>query len=169
MVHIIGSGDAPAQDEKETPETESRRVYVTNFFSLGHLVPWGGLVDVKRLEPSEIKTHFDGKRIDLFAYPDVELMGEILQQQIMTSGQAPGGTQEEHEAAFCHMVNVLVEQTTGCHVRVAQKPRPVSKGHKQVFVQLYLPPSTVVGASGIGAVWWEITPKEIRSKPEAKA
>jgi hypothetical protein len=169
MVHIIGSGDAPAQeDEKTGGQDESRRVYVTNFFSFGHLIPWGGSIDVRRIPTEEIKSFFENKRVDLFAWPDLELMRDMVQQAVMLSGQAPQGTQEEHEAAFCQMVHALVEQATGAHVRIAAKPKPAAHGKKQIFVQIYMTPSNVMGGGGLGAIWWEIAPKEIREKPEVK-
>jgi hypothetical protein len=168
MTHILGG--APAQeDEKAGGHDEARRVFVTNFFSFGHLIPWGALIDVRRMRPDEVKPYFEDKRVDLFAWPDLELMRDMMQREIMTSGQAPQGSQEEHEAAFCHMVNVLVEQGTGAHVRIATKPKPATLGKKQIYVQIYMTPSGLVGGGGLGAIWWEITPKELREKPEVKA
>lgn len=165
MVHIIGSGTETQHEQ--TGHDESRRVYVTNFLSFGHLIPWGGLIDVKRLTPEEVRAMFVEKRIDLFAYPDLELMRDLVQNAAALTGQIPEGDQAQHEAAFCHMVNALVQQAAGCHIRSVPKPKPTTQGRKHIYLQIYLPPTSIAGGATLGSIWWEITPKEIRQKPGA--
>ncbi len=125
MTHILGGSNNNHDDHGHD---ESRKVYVTNFFSFGHLIPWGGLVDVKRLTLEEVKHMFKDKRIDLFAYPDLEIMRDLVNNRIIMTGEAPQGTPEEHDAAFCQGVEALVAQATDCHIRTVNKPKPQDLG-----------------------------------------
>lgn len=166
MVHILGQQSQT--EEPQDQQDERGRTYVTNFFSLGHMVPWGGTLDFRKIPLAEIQTAFKDKRIDLFAIPDLEIMRDLLKDQAMTTGRMPEGSEAEHEAAFCQMVEATVQQTSQCrHVRVVKKPKPVAVSRKTIYLQFYMQQTAVVGSTSMGCIWWEISPKELREKPEA--
>ncbi len=170
---ILGAGgNKPEQDVDDERGGDSRRVNVTNFHSLGHLVPWGGDLSIKRLSVAEVQERFKDKdkRIDLFVYPDLELMRDMLEHEAMSTGHMPQGSPEEREEGFCQMVEQAVKQMTGCHVRRVQKPRQAAKDRRTMYVQFFPQPSGVVGAGlTLGNVWWEIITKELHQKPVAIA
>jgi len=166
---ILGSGGNRSDQDDDDRTPESRRVNVTNFLSLGHLTPWGGNVDVRRVPAAELKERFKDKRVDLFAYPDVELIRDMLEHEAMATGHMPQGTPEQREASFCDMVESAVKQMTGAHVRRTQKPKPAAKDRKTFFVQFFPQPTGIVGSLNLGNVWWELVTKELYAKPEAIA
>lgn len=164
---ILGAGGQPVSQDRDDGN-ESRRMNVTTFLSLGHLVPWGGAIEVRRLTPPEVQAQFKDKRIDLFVCPDLELMGELLHAQAQATGQLPHGSPQEREAEFCGMLESIVRQMTGCHVRRAQSPKPLTVDRRTFYVQFFIKPSDLVGNIGLGSVWWEIGAKEIYAKPQAQ-
>jgi len=169
MSNALILGGNKQEQEGDDDKGDSRRVNVTNFLSFGHLIPWGGILDVKRLNVAEVKDRFKDKRVDLFVYPDLELMGEMLQHEAMSTGHMPQGSPEQREEGFCQMVEQAVKQVTGCHVRRVQKPRPAGSDKRTVFVQFFPQSSSgiVGGSMTLGNVWWEIVTKDLRQKPEA--
>lgn len=167
MSSIILGGSSEVRDDQEHEERgDSRRVSVTTFLSLGHLVPWGGSVDIRRVPPHDLKDKFKDKRIDLFVCPDLELMGTMLRAAAMASGQMPNGAVHEQEAHFCDMLESAVRQMAGCHVRRIQKPRAMSTDRKTYYVQFFARESDLVGNVGLGSVWWEISAKDVYAKPD---
>lgn len=167
---ILGADNDKSEQDDDERGGDSRRVNVTNFLSFGHLIPWGGDLSVKRLSVSDVKERFKDKRVDLFVYPDLELMRDMLEHEAMATGHMPQGSPEQREEGFCQMVEQAVKQMAGCHVRRVQKPRPAAKDRRTMFVQFFPQPSSVVGAGlTLGNVWWEIVTKELYQKPVAIA
>lgn len=161
------SGGASGDDKQD--EADGRRVNVTNFLSFGHMIPWGGVLDIKRMSPQEVQAFFKDKRVDLFVCPDLELITDMVQHEVMATGHMPQGTIEERHENFCSMVEHAVKQMTNCHVRRIQQPKPGS-GRRQFYIQFYPQPSTVVGSQmSLGNIWWEIVTKELRQKPQPVA
>lgn len=162
VVHILGQG---SQQADEPHDHDGRRLYVTNFFSLGHLVPWGGTVAFRKIPPAELESFFKDKRVDLFVVPDLAVMSDLLRERAMATGQMPEGSEAEHEVAFMQMIEETIKQATKCHVKSVQKPKPMAVGKKSVFLQFYVQQSAVVGSTALGCIWWELTPKELGEKP----
>ncbi len=159
-VHILGSS---RQDENEDDDRGGgRRIYVTNFFSMGHLVPHGGTFEVKPLPHDSLKSYFEGKRIDVFIVPDVQYMKDVAMNELR-QGRAPAGGEAENEDAFCHSIELCVKQRTECGIiRQATRPKPLQVNKKIVYLQLFSE-LTDLGLK-VGDVWWEITPREVKSK-----
>lgn len=162
-----GGGDKPEQDEDDDRGGDGRRVNVTNFLSLGHLTPWGGDLGIKRLSPADVKERFKDKRVDLFVYPDLELMRDLLEHEAMATGHIPQGSPEQREAAFCDMIESVIKQMTDCHVRRAPKPKPAANDRRTFYVQFFPQPAAVVGNLSLGSVWWEIITRNLCEKPAA--
>lgn len=170
MVHILGQGHKhdDQADEQEQGVGERGRPYLTNFFSIGHMVPWGGSLGFRKIPPAEVQATFKDRRIDLFVIPDLEIMRDLLRNKAELSGQMPEGSEEEHENAFCQMIEATVQQMTQCRmVRTIPKPKPLATSRQTVFLQFYMQQGAVVGSAGLGCIWWEITPEKINPKPEA--
>lgn len=167
---LPGGGTSVEHESEDDDRSDGRRVNVTNFLSFGHLVPWGGTLDVRRLSVSEVKDRFKDKRVDLFAFPDVEMIGEMVRSEAMATGRMPQGSVEEREEAYCVMVEQAVKQMTECHVRRVQKPKPAANDRRTFFIQFFPQPQAVVGTGmQLGSVWWEIVTKGLRQKPVAAA
>lgn len=170
MVHILGQKQDDQTDEQEGGDGERGRPYLTNFLSIGHMVPWGGTVEFRKIPPAEVQATFKDRRIDLFVIPDLEIMRDLIRNKAEMSGRPPEGTEEEHEHAFCQMIEATVQQMTQCRlVRQIPKPKPLSTTRKTIFLQFHMQHGAVVGSAGLNCLWWELIPKEIKPKPEAPA
>ena len=162
-----GNSDKPADQEEDDRGGESRRVNVTNFLSLGHLTPWGGDLQIRKLSPSEIKERFKDKRVDLFVYPDLELMRELYEHEAMATGHMPQGDPSQREAAFCDMIESSIKQMTECHVRRAPKPKPAGNDRRTFYVQFFTQTGGIIGSLSLASIWWELVTKNLVEKPGA--